>query len=572
MAIQAWLKVLGEEAVLINKSEILPYTGNTTGAIRSIKGVLLPTCAEDVQEIVRIARMFKMPLYPVSGGKNWGYGSANPAGDAAFIVDLSRMNRIKDFDSELGVVTVEPGVTQQDLYEFLQAQGDEFMVPTTGAGPGASILGNALERGYGLTPHSDHFEAITSFHAVLPDGEYYKPALSEMGGHTIERLFKWGVGPYLDGIFTQGNFGIVTQGSLLLARRPERVSSFIFAVKNDASLEKAVAAIRNVKREIGSNIGAINLMNARRVLAMMEPCPEDLRATGQMVPKTRIQEKMRKHRITAWSGFGAIYGNKTVVKAVQEVIKKCLKPHVKQLVFVSERSLNLARAVKYILPSFYRKSVAPKVNMLDAALKNVSGIPSQVALPLSYWKSETQPNTGELMDPARDQCGLLWHAPLVPLTPQDIRKHVDLVTNICSAHNIDPLITLTVFSEQCCDSTVPILFNKAHPADTKNAKTCHQALLEQEAAHGYVPYRLGIDTMRNVINPSHSCWRFARKLKEAIDPDQLIAPGRYVPGSEHPECVARASSGIHNALRSDPREIRSNRKQASRNTVGIKSA
>jgi hypothetical protein len=160
-AITQWEKILGQNSVLIKKDEIAPYTKNTIGVTRNIKGILLPCSTAEVQAIVRTAKQFKTPLYPISGGKNWGYGSCNPVANTSFIVDLSRMKKISDFDSDLGVVTVEPGVTQQELYDFFQKHGNLFMVPTTGAGPSASILGNALERGYGLTPHSDHHHTDT---------------------------------------------------------------------------------------------------------------------------------------------------------------------------------------------------------------------------------------------------------------------------------------------------------------------------------------------------------------------------------------------------------------------------
>jgi 4-cresol dehydrogenase (hydroxylating) len=35
-----------------------------------------------------------------------------------------------------------------------------FLVPATRAGPGCSIIGNALKRGYGITPLTDHFQSI----------------------------------------------------------------------------------------------------------------------------------------------------------------------------------------------------------------------------------------------------------------------------------------------------------------------------------------------------------------------------------------------------------------------------
>ncbi|PCJ59951.1 MAG: FAD-linked oxidase [Planctomycetota bacterium] len=541
-AIKEWELTIGTKSLLLKNAEIAPYTKNTIGVTRNIKGILIPKSTQEVQSIVKIAQKYKTPLYPISGGKNWGYGSCNPVEKTSFILDLSKMKKIKDFDPELGNITVEPGVTQQDLFEFLKQNGNEFMVPTTGAGPSASILGNALERGYGLTPHSDHFEAITSFHAVLPNGDYYKPALEELGGKRINKLFKWGLGPYLDGIFTQGNFGIVTEGTLLLARRPESIATFFFSLKEDASLEGAIEAIRKIKGELGNNTGAINLMNLRRVLSMVEPYPRNKNNEQVLADESMINQLAKEHQLTEWTGFGAIYGRKEITKAVKKVIKKTLKPYVSRIHFFTERTIKVARCVKYILPNFYKNSFKKKLDTLSSALQNVSGIPSQVALPLAYWKSSNQPDMKKIVNPAIDNCGLIWHAPLVPLTPKDVRKHVEIINKVCPEYQMNPLITLTIFSEHCCDSTIPLLFNKENIQDELNAKACHDELLKKEAAEGYLPYRLGVDKMKQMINPDLPCWKFAKALKESIDENQIIAPGRYTPYQEVPHNKEMASS------------------------------
>ncbi|PCJ56828.1 MAG: hypothetical protein COA79_17900 [Planctomycetota bacterium] len=574
-AITQWEKLLGKNAVLIKQDEIAPYTKNTIGVNRNIKGVLLPRSTEDVQCIVRIAKQCKTPLYPISGGKNWGYGSCSPVKNTSFIVDLSNMKKISDFDPELGVVTVEPGVTQQDLFEFFKNNGNLFMVPTTGAGPSASILGNALERGYGLTPHSDHFDAITSFHAVLPSGDLYIPALEELGGKKINQLFKWGLGPYLDGLFTQGNFGIVTEGTLLVAHRPESIATFFFSLKDDASLEGAIKAIRTIKKELGNNTGAINLMNARRVLSMMEPFPEENCSNNQVITDEVIAQLTKKHQLTEWTGFGAIYGKKEITKVARNIIKKTLKPYIKRINFFTENTIKTASLIRFVAPSFYKKILKPKLDILSSALQNVSGVPSQVALPLAYWRSGKTPDRNKVINPAQDNCGLIWHAPLVPLTPKDIRKHVEIVNKVCPQHNINPLITLTIFSEQCCDSTIPILFDKNDIKDQLNAKECHNSLIAQEAKEGYLPYRLGIDKMNELIDPEKPCWKFAKQLKLAVDPDQIIAPGRYIPNDtfhENKKIESIIENNVVHEIKS--RERRSNLSQAlnimNRNNVSFK--
>ena len=64
---------------------------------------------------MRIANRWKVAVYPISSGRNWGYGSRVPAADGCVLLDLGRMNQIVDFNEELGYVTVEPGVTQAQL-------------------------------------------------------------------------------------------------------------------------------------------------------------------------------------------------------------------------------------------------------------------------------------------------------------------------------------------------------------------------------------------------------------------------------------------------------------------------
>ena len=43
----------------------------------------------------------------------------------------------------------------------------------------------------------------------------YRTALRETGGDELARLFKWGIGPYATGLFTQSGFGIVTRMSII---------------------------------------------------------------------------------------------------------------------------------------------------------------------------------------------------------------------------------------------------------------------------------------------------------------------------------------------------------------------
>lgn len=528
-ALAVWREELAPDQVLSSPEELARY-GMCTGTSRqTIVAVLLPRTSAEVAGIVKVADAFRIPLYPISTGRNWGYGSANPVSPGCVIVDLSRLDRIVDFDPELGLVTLEPGVTQQQLADYLDRHDYRFMVPTTGAGPTCSIVGNALERGYGITPFTDHFGAVTSIEAVLPNGRTYRPALSELGADKVERAFKWGLGPYLDGLFAQGGFGIVTQMTIALARIPEGFQAFFFNTDEDAGLENLVDATQKVLARLPGIAGAINLMNRHRMLAMTASYPKALATQNGILPNEVVARLGREHRIAAWTGVGALYGEPQVVSAAANVVRKILEPATDQLLFMTPAKAALAARVASIVPGTAGDRLRRRTGALGEAIRIMLGRPSEVALQLAYWKSGGAPKNHGPLNPARDGCGLIWYPPLVPMQRNAVRQYVTHVMTTCVEHSIEPLITLTALSDRCFDSSVPLLFDRHDTLQVQSAEQCYQALFEGGLTIGVAPYRLGPQAMRRVSDSSAVCWDMVGKLKAAIDPLCILAPGRYAP-------------------------------------------
>jgi 4-cresol dehydrogenase (hydroxylating) len=532
-ALSAWRARLGDEAVLVGAAAAQRYGSGTIGIRRSVPATLRPRCVDDIVAIVAIARTHGVALYPISTGHNWGYGDAYPVVEGCVVVDLSALDRIIDLDAELGLVTIQPGVTQQKLRDFLDRRGLAFLVPTTGAGPHCSILGNALERGYGITPCTDHFAAVTALEAVLPNGRIYRSAMRDLGGEVVDRAFKWGTGPYLDGLFAQGNLGIVTQMTIALAPRPERVEAFFFSVSRDAELAAAVLAIRQILRELPGVTGAINLMNARRVLAMIETYPHTRVDDTGTLPASVIAELAGNNRVSSWTGVGTLYGTSDIVKAARRPIRRLLKPVADRISFITPGSASALNRLLQRLPHLRHGRAAKRAHALDRSLRLIAGEPSTVALPLAYWKSPPgslpQGGSGDKLDPARDGCGLIWYPPLVPMQPASVARYVELVGGICPSYGIEPLITLTSLSDRCFDSSVPLLFDRQDAAQTRCAQACYRALFEAGRREGFLPYRAGIHAMEHVVRPGTPFWDMVAAIKSALDPEEIIAPGRYAP-------------------------------------------
>src|SRR5215469_15887796 len=77
-AIGEWCRVLGSSNVDFDPALLHAAETATFETAGRIPVILRAETVNQVTEIVRIATRFRFPVYPVSSGKNWGYGSRVP--------------------------------------------------------------------------------------------------------------------------------------------------------------------------------------------------------------------------------------------------------------------------------------------------------------------------------------------------------------------------------------------------------------------------------------------------------------------------------------------------------------
>lgn len=86
--------------------------------------VCWPGNTEDVSKIVRWANKHGIPVWPISIGRNLGYGGSAPRVRGSVVIDLGRrMNRVLDVSEKYAACLIEPGVQYINLYEHLQKIG-----------------------------------------------------------------------------------------------------------------------------------------------------------------------------------------------------------------------------------------------------------------------------------------------------------------------------------------------------------------------------------------------------------------------------------------------------------------
>jgi FAD/FMN-containing dehydrogenase len=130
--------------------------------------VYRPATVDDLREVFRLARQQGLSVGFRGGGNSYGDAAMN---DENVLVDFRRMNRILEWDSRSGTIRVEPGVTVQQLWQYIVEDGwwppivTGTMKITLGGGLAMNVHGkNAWKMG----PIGDH---TLDFDLMLPDGE-----------------------------------------------------------------------------------------------------------------------------------------------------------------------------------------------------------------------------------------------------------------------------------------------------------------------------------------------------------------------------------------------------------------
>ena len=522
-ALAQWQIVLGSRWVISDPAQLAAVETTTFFTDQKVTAILRPASREQVQACLRIATRFQVPVYPRSSGKNWGYGSGVPPQTNCAILDLSRMNRILEYHEKLAYVTVEPGVTQRQLYDFLSSQKSNLWMDATGSSPDTSLIGNTMERGFGHTPHGDHFAQSCGLEVVLPTGDVIETGYRRFSHSVTGPLYRWGVGPFLDGLFSQSNFGVVTRMTIWLMPAPAHFEAFLFRCDHQSQLGPVIEALCRL-RLAGTIQSAVHIGNDYKVLSSLQQYPWDVTQGKTPLLPAQMDAIRARLQFGAWNGSGGLYGTKSQVAAARREIRLALAGKVAQLRFLDDRmlalSLKFAKPIKLLSGWDLSKTVA----LLQPLYGLLKGIPTDRVMPSVFWRKK--PPVPAHIDPDQARCGLLWYAPIVPADSGDVDRIRHLTVDTLLAAGFEPMISLTMITGRAIACVISISYDRDIAGEDERALACYRTLAEKVTALGYNSYRLGIHSMEE-MGSSQSYLDLLAKLKSALDPAGILAPGRY---------------------------------------------
>jgi len=493
-ALKEFADIVGSEWVSTQEEDralyVDAYSPDSDGGTMA-SGFVAPNSTEQVQACVRVANKYKIPIWPMSAGRNLAYGGAAPKTNDTFVLDLKRMNRILEVNDELAYAVVEPGVSFLDLYRHLKENGHKLWMSVPGPGWG-SIIGNALERGAGYGKDSDHFATSVGMEVVLPDGDLLRTGMGAMEKNPSWHISSTGFGPSVDGLFSQSNFGIVTQMGRFLTPEPEGVLGCELSAEDEDAAPLLMDVLRPFK--IDGTISTPVVLGNQLLIAAYTGNRSKWYDGPGAIPDDVLKDMQKKLGIGWWSGFFGIYGPEEEVKSKWKRIEAALN----KVPGVSTES------------RFYGKG-EEITHQRDSSL---AGIPH-----LEEFNSLNWASNGAHID----------FSPVVPMLGSELEKTYRLVKDTLTEFGVD--YRGAIYAEgRFFRQVVTLIFNRNDPEDQQRVRNAFSTAVNRLAAEGYGEYRTHLAYMDDVAKTynfnDNAMLRFHERLKKAIDPRGIIAPGK----------------------------------------------
>jgi len=458
--------------------------------------VVYPASTEEVQAVVRIANEVGIPVWTSSQGRNYGYGGPSPRVKGSILISLQRMNRVLEINEKLAYAVVEPGVRWFDLYDAIEAGGHDLMVSVPDLGWG-SVIGNSLDSGVSYLPLGMDYQAPTGMEVVLADGSLLRTGMGALPDSQSWHVYKRGLGPVLDPLFVQSNFGIVTRMGYWLMRKPEAYAPLYLMAPKDSDLEQAIDITRELRLQ-GVIRGVPVMQNTITLSSHFPEILGKMRAHEGTLSDAALQEIADSTGVGRWGQRTAVWGDRVVVEQHVKRIKEAWG------------QIEGSRVDEY---GVYTRENWHEIT--DFIPKVQAGIPNL-----------------DMLEGRPDNIGHIGFSPVVPLEGTKVREVVDLLKHIVEDEvGVNFVAGLCTVSERSTVLVSGLNFSTVDEDSWRSAFDAVKLMVREAAKLGYGEYRAHLDFMDEASEQysfgDHAYRRFVEKIKDAVDPNGILSPGRH---------------------------------------------
>ncbi len=310
------------------------------------------------------------------------------------------------------------------------------------------------------------------------------------------QVYKRGCGPSADGLFMQSNFGVVTKMGLWLMPEPECYMPGWLTLRRDSDLELLLEELRPLM---------LNGVIANQPMIINAVCGisaftgrEQWHAGPGAIPDEVIEQIARQPGLGRWVMRFALYGDETIV----------------------DRQRHIVEAAFGRIPgaevSFSKYAGAAMPELTNPHERVQAGIPSMDLDRMTRWYG------GE-------EGGHVGFSCVAPITGRDGAALRDLVRGRLAQAGLD-YSGVIIVSRRSMIHVGLVVFDTKNEAQARSAYEACKSLVEPAARLGYGEYRSHLDFMDLVSDQydfnNHAQRRFNELLKDAIDPNGILSPGK----------------------------------------------
>jgi (+)-pinoresinol hydroxylase len=500
-ALRQFEEAVGKDWVFSSDEDVDPYRDSYSPFWHEEEepipsAAVAPDGVEQVQKILKIANDYKIPLWTVSTGRNLAYGGSAPVLSGSVVLDLKRMDRILEVNEPNAYALVEPGVSYFDLYRHIQDKGLRVWIDPPDPGWG-SLIGNSLERGGGRTPMRDHFAAHCGMEIVLANGEIMRTGMGALPGAKTWQQYRYGFGPYVDGAFSQSNFGVVTKMGFWLLPEPEAYRDGSVTVTKHDDLVPFV--------EILSYLMDSQIVQGTMLLE--SPLLSYRASHGGSVldipggPSVAEMEQLgRDKNLPYWSATLHFYGPAKVVDAQWDYTRERFSS-------IPGAAFKEGHSYRFPLKLKEGEDTPPLVHL---------GIPNLTIFGLLQG---TQ--------------GHMDFSPIIPMTGEAVFKSLKVFGQVYADMGVPPKNQFFALPWSFFPHSFVLLFGfpiQHDVAQNRKTREVFKRLIQTAAEQGWGEYRTHTAFMRTVSDVysynNHALRRFHETLKDALDPNGILSPGK----------------------------------------------
>lgn len=214
-------------------------------------GLAKPANTQEVADVVKCCAAAGIPIVP-QGGNTGRVGGATPDETGnALLLNLSRMNQIRDINADDHTMTVEAGCILKNIQDAALEQ-NRFFPLSLGAEGTCQIGGNLASNAGGINVlrYGNTRDLVLGIEAVLPNGEVW---------NGLGRLRKDNTGYDLKQLLmgSEGTLGIITAVVLRLFPKPTEQATALCALTN---LDNCLGLLALARSSSGDAVSSFELI------------------------------------------------------------------------------------------------------------------------------------------------------------------------------------------------------------------------------------------------------------------------------------------------------------------------